>query len=211
MATRITSPEELARAHHDGNVAAKTFDETLRELVGTIGCTDAVEVLARVGFSLLMRGPERPEQLREEGVELSHLELIQALALTMERGISEADTDYPAITSKVLCLIGHNVAAYRDRAKLKMNGDEAQDERMRLLGLIQSWTLAVRGSRHEFQTRRYALALAKIVDTSFLHHHGCRATSVLEAFGRFQDLVEERLQFEHAYFRCWLRKNLASR
>lgn len=206
MTTSITSAEELARAHRDGKVAAETFEETLRELVGTIGRADAVEVLARAGFYLLMRGPDRPEQLREEGVELSHLELIQALALTMARGIGEPDTDYPAITSTVLDLIGRNVAAYRDRAKLKMNGDETHDGRMRLLGLIQSWTLAVRGARHEFQTRRYAFALAKIVDASFRHHHGCTATSLVEAIGRFYDLVEERLQAERASLRRWVRK-----
>ena len=206
MATSITSAEQLARAHNEGEDAAETFDETLRELVETIRRADAVEVLARAGFYLLARGPSRPEQFRGEGFELSHLELIQALALTMGRGTAEADTDYPAITSKVLGLIKRNVAAYRDRAKRKMTGDEANDERMRLLGLIQSWTLTVRGARHEFQTRRYALALANIVDASFCHHHGCTATSLVEAIGRFYDLVEERLQVERASFRHWIRK-----
>ncbi|KQM64787.1 MULTISPECIES: hypothetical protein [unclassified Sphingomonas] len=206
MATSITSAEELARARRDGKVAAETFDETLRELVEAIVATDAVEVLARAGFHLLMRGPDRPEQVGKEGVELSHLELIQALALSTARGAGEADTDYPAITSRVLNLIGRNVVAYRDRTKLKLNGDQAHDERTRLLALIQSWTLAVRGARHEFQTRRYAFALAKIVDASFHHHHGCTATSWVQAIGRFYDLVEERLQAERASLRRWVRK-----
>lgn len=206
MATSNTSAEELEREHRDGRVAVETFEETLRELVSTIGRSDAVEVLARAGFYLLMRGPDRPEQFGEESVELSHLELIQALALTTTRGKGEVDTDYPAITSNVLNLIGRNVGAYRDRAKLKMNGDEAHDERMRLLGLIQSWTLAVRGARHDYQTRRYAFALAKIVDASFRHYHGCTATSFVEAIERFYDLVEERVQAERASLRRWVRK-----
>lgn len=202
----MTNVDEQARVLRDGKVAAETFDETLRELVGTIGGADAVEVLARAGFYLLMRGPDRLEQIGKQGIELFHLELLQALALTMARGSGEADVDYPAITSKVLDLIGRNVAAYRDRAKLKINGDEADDERTRLLGLIQGWTLAVRGARHEFQTRRYAFALAKMMDASFLHHHGCTASTFVASIGRFYDLVEERLQAEREFLHRWVRK-----
>lgn len=206
MATSITSAEKLARAHRNGQVAAETFDETLRELVETIGRADAVEILSRAGFYLLIRSPSRPKQPREENFELSHLELIQALALTMPRGLGKADTDYPMITSKVLGLVGRNVASYPDRAERKMTGNVANDERTRLLGLIQNWTLTVRGARHEFQTRRYVFALAKIVDDSFCHHHGCTATSLVKATGRFYNLIEERLQLERAYFHRWVRK-----
>lgn len=206
MATSITSAEEVARAHRNGEVAAETFDETLRELVETIGRADAVEILSRASFYLLIRSPIRPKSPGNENFELSYLELIQALALTMVRGIGEVDTDYPAITSKVLGLIDRNVTAYRDRAKRKITDNAAGNERLRLLRLIQSWTLTVRGARREFQTRRYAFALAKIVDDSFCHYHGCTATSFVEATGRFYNLVEERLQVERASFRCWIRK-----
>lgn len=206
MAKSSTSTVVLARAHREGEVAAETFDETLRELVESIGRADAMEILARAGFYLLARDSSVDKQLTGGDFELSHLELIQALALTMERGTGEAEADYPAITSEVLGLIRRNVAAYRDRAKRKITGDEANDERLRLLGLIQSWTLAVRGARHEFQTRRYASALAKLVDASFCHHYGCKATSLVEAIKRFYDIVEGRLQTERVSLRRWIRK-----
>ena len=140
------------------------------------------------------------------GIELFHVELIQALALAAPRAVEHRGTDYPAVTSKVLELIERNGTAYRDRAKLKMNGDEAHDERERLLALVQSWTLVVRGVRHEFQTRAYAFAIAKAVDESFRHHHGCRATSFLSAVVRLYDLMEDQFQAERTSFRRWRRK-----
>lgn len=206
MTLNMISAEELALTHQGGRAAAATFDATLQDLIETIGSTDAVEILARAGFYLLMRGPDRADQVQKGGVELFHLELIQALALAAPRAAEHPGTDYPAITSKVLHLIERNGAAYRDRAQLKMTRDESWNERERLLALIQSWTLVVRGARHEFQTRDYAFAIAKAVDASFRHYHGCTATSFLSAIVRLYDLMEEQFQAERTSYRRWARK-----
>lgn len=200
------SAEELALAHEKGRSAADEFDATLGELVSTIGSTDAVEILSRAGFQLLMRGPDKPDQVQKGGIELFHLELIQALALAAPRASIDAEADYPAITFKVLGLIERNGAAYRDRAELKKGPDGNSNERERLLGLIRSWTAAVRGVRHEFQTRAYALRVAGKIDASFRHRHGCSATSFIGAIVRLYSLLEKQFQLEQATYRRWARK-----
>ncbi|MEZ2410408.1 hypothetical protein AB6806_26775 [Bosea sp. RCC_152_1] len=199
--------EDLASAHAAGSAAAALFEETLNSLIKETTSVDALEILARAGFSVILRGV-RPEeqQIGKPGLQLFHLELIQALALSRGRSSPVSDTDYPGNTQRVIDLIAENSRAYCDRAKSKMSADAAANRRQNLLARIQEWTLIVRGARQGFQTREYATDLAKAINPTFRHHIGCDATEVVVALSTIIETTKHRLRGLMDEARAWSQK-----
>lgn len=201
------SQDDLIAAHAAGAAAAARFEETLKRLIETTTSVDALETLSRVGFSVILHA-RRPEeqQVGIPGLQLFHLELIQALALSRNRSGSAIDTDFPAVTQQIIDLIAENSQAYRERRKSKMSSDAADNRRLDLLARIQEWTLIVRGSRHGFQTRAYTSDLARAINPTFRHHMGCDATEVVAALSLIVETAKSRLRAHIEEMRTWSRK-----
>ncbi|UPK26472.1 hypothetical protein [Bradyrhizobium sp. 195] len=198
--------EEVALAHRQGSAARDEFSETLETLTEEVSSVDALEILARAGFSLIMRGPDRIKQIGTKGLELFHIELVQALALARPRGVPNDEDDYPAVTQRVIDLIERNGQAYRGKAKCKTTNDFRANQQREMLALIQSWTLAVRGTRRGYQTQDYAEGLASAVNASFRHHFGCDASAVVAMLSSIMERSEFRLQAHIGHLRSWAQK-----
>lgn len=198
--------EEVALAHRQGSAACDEFRETLATLTEEVSSVDALEILARAGFSLIMRGPDRIKQIGTKGLELFHIELVQALALARPRAAPNAEDDYPAVTQRVIDLIERNGQAYRGQAKCKTTNDSRANQQREMLALIQSWTLAVRGTRRGYQTQDYAEGLASAVNGSFRHHFGCDASAVVAMLSSIMERAEFRLQAHIGHLRTWAQK-----
>lgn len=208
MASNEPSEEEVAAAHLAGSVATEHFRRTLAALVEETTSVDALEFLARASMSVIIRGLNPSKPGGKYDLQLFHLELIQALALSRQRVASDSKTDYPLVTERIIDLIGQNAQAYQDQAKSKVSPDAAENRRQEMLDLIQRWTLAVRGPRQGFQTRQYASELAMSVNGSFRHHHGCDATEVVAALSAIIGICESRVQAHLEGMRAWMtRKN----
>ncbi|MGR9159693.1 hypothetical protein [Rhizobium leguminosarum] len=208
MSSYQLSDEEVAAAHAAGSIATDLFRQTLAKLVEETTAVDALEFLARAAFSVIIHGLNPSKPGHKSRLELFHLELIQALALSRHRAASDPKTDYPLVTERIIDLIGQNAQAYQDQAKSKVSSDAAENRRQEMLNLIQRWTLAVRGPRQGFQTRQYASELAMSVNGSFRHHYGCDATEVVAALSAIIDICESRVQAHLEDMRAWMtRKN----
>ncbi|NTJ11704.1 hypothetical protein [Rhizobium lusitanum] len=208
MSSDQLSDAEVDAAHAAGSVATDLFRQTLAKLVEETTSVDALEFLARVAFSVIIHGLNPSKPGHKSRLELFHLELIQALALSGHRAASDPKTDYPLVTERIIDLIGQNAQAYQDQAKGKVSPEAAENRRQEMLNLIQRWTLAVRGPRQGFQTRQYASELAMSVNGSFRHHYGCDATEVVAALSAIIDICESRVQAHLEDMRAWMtRKN----
>lgn len=208
MSSDRLSDEEVAAAHAAGSVAADLFRQTLAKLVEQTTSVDALEFLVRAAFSVIIHGLNPSKPGHKSRLELFHLELIQALALSRHRVTADPETDYPLVTERIIDLIGQNARAYQDQTKSKVSPDAAENRRQEMLNLIQRWTLAVRGPRQGFQTRQYASELAMSVNGSFRHHYGCDATEVVAALAAIIDICESRVQGHLEEMRAWMtRKN----
>ncbi len=153
-----------------------------------------------------MRGPDRIKQIGTKGLELFHIELVQALALARPRAVPNAEDDYPAVTQRVIDLIERNGRAYRGQAKCKVTKDFRANQQREMLAVIQSWTLAVRGTRRGYQTQDYAEGLASVVNASFRHHFGCDASAVVAMLSSIMKRSECRLQAHIRHLRSWSQK-----
>lgn len=204
MSPSQLSDEEVADAHVAGSIATDHFRSTLAALIKETTAVDALEFLARAAFSVIIHGLTPSKRGQKPGLELFHLELIQALALSRQRAASDHKTDYPLVTERIIDLIGRNAQAYKDQVKSKVSPDTAENRRQEMLNLIQRWTLAVRGSRQGFQTRQYASELAMSVNGSFRYHYGCDATEVVAALSAIIDICESRVRAHLDDMRAWM-------
>ncbi len=206
MTPNQLSDEEVAAAHAAGNIAADHFRRTLAALVEEATAVDPLEFLARIAFSVIMRGSTPSKPGEKSRIELFHLELIQALALSRPREVSDPKTDYPLVTERIIDLIGENAQAYQDQARSKVSSDVAENSRQEMLNLIQRWTLAVRGARQGFQSREYASDLAISINASFRHNYGCDATEAVAVLSAIIDICQNRVQAHIDGMRGWMTK-----
>lgn len=204
MSPSQLSDEEVAAAHLAGSIATDHFRRTLAALIEETTAVDALEFLARAAFSVIIHGLTPSKRGQKPGLELFHLELIQALALSRQRAASDPKTDYPLVTERIIDLIGQNAQAYQDQVKCKVSPDTAENRRQEMLNLIQRWTLAVRGARQGFQTQQYASELAMSVNGSFRYHYGCDATEVVAALSAIIDICESRVRAHLDDMRAWM-------
>ncbi|KAB2765751.1 hypothetical protein [Brucella anthropi] len=210
MSSKGIGSDEIAAAHALGAAAAAEFQITLAALTKEATSVDGLQILARVGFSVLLSRPGSIERADRPGLELFHLELIQALVLSRGRATVDPKADYPAVTQRIVDLIGQNAQAYRDQAKSKISADVAENRRQELLNLIQRWTLAVRGARQGFQTREYAKDLSSAINPTFRHHYGCDATEVVAVLSAVIDICQIRVEAFLQNMRGWMTKKSAS-
>lgn len=210
MSSKSIGPDEISAAHALGAAAATEFQMTLAALTEEATSVDGLEILARAGFSVLLSRLGSTRRADKPGLELFHLELIQALVLSRGRATADPKSDYPAVTQRIIELIGRNALAYRDKAKSKISVDVAENRRQEMLNLIQHWTLAVRGARQGFQTREYATDLARAVNPSFRHHYGCDATEVIAVLSAIIDICQTRVEAFLQNMRGWMTKKSAS-
>ena len=206
MTSGKLSEAEVAAAHAEAAAGRIEFDRTLQALLAAVTSADQVEMLARVGFSLALGDSGKERDPRHGGVEVFHVEILQALALSQPRRLALPGDDYPEITQSSIDLIKSNAKAYRSLSKIKVTDEIAANQRQELIALVQSWTLAVRGSRHAHQTRDYIAATAAAIDTSFGHHLGCKASSVVEMPENIVRRLERRLIEHIDGLRAWMRK-----
>src|SRR5437660_11370537 len=80
------TPERIAKANEAGDTAQRTYETTLSQLRVLITEHDAVEVLARVAFAMFFRIAGLQKEPGKNGTEVLHVEILQALALSCERG-----------------------------------------------------------------------------------------------------------------------------
>lgn len=205
----VLSDEEVSSAHIAGAAATDVFLTTLSELIEETTSVDGLEYLARASMSVISQGWNSSKR-KEPSLHLFHLELLQALTLSRKHNISNANTDYSAVTERLIGLIGQNTTAYQDQGRSTVSSDEAENRQQEMLSLVRRWTLAVRGPRQGFQTRQYVSELAAAVNESFRHHYGCDATEVVAALSAIIDISESRVQAHLEDMRSWMtRKNSA--
>ncbi|WEJ08476.1 hypothetical protein [Sinorhizobium prairiense] len=203
MERKQLTDEEVVAAHLAGGVATEHFRQTLNALVEEATAVDALEFLARGAMTVIInRLNQKPE--KKTDLQLFHLELMQALALSRPRASADSKTDYALVTERIVELIAQNAQAHQDQAKSKVSADVLEDLRQEMLNLIQRWTLAVRGARQGYQTRQYALELALSVNGSFRHHYGCDATEVVKALSAVIDVCEDRITAHMEDMRSWM-------
>jgi hypothetical protein len=101
------SQAEVDAAKAAGVGARAEFDETLVALQTGLTDLDPLEVLARTALSLTFRVATMQFEPDKKGVEVYHVEILQALALSSERRI-DADGDFPATTQASIDLIDRN-------------------------------------------------------------------------------------------------------
>lgn len=157
---------EVDAAKVAGVGARAEFDETLVALRTGLTDLDPLEVLARAALSLTFRIATMQFEPDKKGVEVFHIEILQALALSGERRI-DADSDFPATTQASIDLIDRNGQAYRGLWLRKLGIDPALNQREELIALLQSWTMAIRGPRHVHQTQEFLRAICAGVDGAF--------------------------------------------
>ncbi|WP_394887487.1 hypothetical protein ACG873_21645 [Mesorhizobium sp. AaZ16] len=126
MDSNERSDEEVAAAHLLGSVATDHFLQTLAALVEETTNVDALEFLARASMSVIIHGLNPSKRVDESDLQLFHLELIQALALSRKHIACDSNTDYPAVTERITRLIRQNAKAYQDQEKSKVSPDTAE-------------------------------------------------------------------------------------
>ena len=74
------------------------------------------------------------------------------------------------------------------------------------LSLLRDWTMAIRGSRHTYQTEEFARALAAAVDVTFRQEHRCSPDDFVTMMLGVIATLEERMQAHLEWLRRWMRK-----
>ncbi len=209
-AFKTLTAETLYAAHARGAVARQTFNQTLSELRDQVTGQDQVELLARSAFYLFM-GQLRPKPGgRSGGLEVFHLEILQALALSRPRSAMPSVDEASAAAQRSFSLIDTNGRAYRQMAEEKLVADVAANEKQALLDLIRFWTFAVRGARHVHQTNEFAGIFATRIERYFRPVHGCSAAAVLETLQNIVRLIEKRIGDHLSRLKLWMRKSTST-
>jgi hypothetical protein len=196
---------EVDAAKAAGAGARAEFDETLIALRTGLTDLDPLEVLARAALSLTFRIATMQFEPNKKGVEVFHVEILQALALSGERRI-DADSDFPAATQASIDLIDRNGQAYRGLWLRKLGTDSALNQREELIALLQSWTMAIRGPRHAHQTQEFLRAMCAGVDGAFRQEFGCRPSAVVAVLSGLIDMLGSRIKQHMEWLKGWMRK-----
>lgn len=196
---------EVDAAKAAGVGARAEFDETLAALRTGLTALDPLEVLARTALSLTFRIAAMQLKPDKKGVEVFHVEMLQALALSGERRI-DADGDFPATTQASIDLIDRNGQAYRGLWLRKLGTDPALNQREELIALLQSWTMAIRGPRHAHQTQEFLGAMCAGVDGAFRQEFGCSPSAVVAVLSGLIDILGSRVQQHMNWLKGWMRK-----
>lgn len=201
------SEAEVADALARGAAARTEFDETLRLLRAAITGVDAIEVLARAAVSLILRLAHLEQNPTEKGVEVFHVEILQALALSAPRVADNDHDNYSQIAVSCVDLIERNGQAYRHLWLRKITADAARNHREELIALLQSWTMAIRGPRHPHQTQELLSGLAKGVDQVFRQTFKCSPVHVVAVLNGMIETLERRMQDFRTWMMTWGRKS----
>ena len=207
---RDLSESELRAARARGAAARLEFNRTLTGLREQVTQEDPIEALARAAFYLSVGQSRRRPGSKSRGLEVFHLEILQALALSAPRSRKAPLGDAAAHAQRNFDLIDANGRAYRDMAQEHWVADSAGNAQRAILDLVRLWTFAVRGARHVHQTDEYAEAFTTRVDRYFRPVHGCSAVSVLEMLQAVLKLITSRFEDHAAKFRLWMRKSTAT-
>lgn len=199
--------DEVAEARARGDAARVEFDTTLAELRSQLAALDPIEVLARVAFSMFLRIAGLAADPSRKGVEVFHVELLQALVLTAPRCPPRVDDDYSSVTQSSIELIERNGQAYRRRWLGKLGTDAAHNQREELIGLLQTWTMAIRGPRHAYQTAAFLEAMAVALGQTFHQRFACRPRDVITMLDGVIKAIEIRTQEHLEWLRSWIRKS----
>lgn len=202
------TPERIAKANEAGDTAQRTYETTLSQLRVLITEHDAVEVLARVAFAMFFRIAGLQKEPGKKGIEVWHVEILQALALSAERvdDGKGAGIDVARFTQDSIDLLEENGQAYRHTWLRKLTADLEQNDRLELLSLLRDWTMAIRGARHVHQTEEYASALAAAVRETFRRQHGCDPDDLITVMLGAIETINRRLESHMAWLRSWMRK-----
>lgn len=205
---RQWTPERIAKANEAGDTAQKTYETTLARLRGLITEHDALEVLARVAFAMFFRIAGLQKEPDKKGIEVWHVEILQALALSAERADDGegADVDVAGFTQDSIDLLEENGQAYRHTWLRKLTTDLEHNDRLELLSLLRDWTMAIRGARHVHQTEEYARALAAAVQETFRRQYGCNPDDLITVMLGVIETIKRRLESHVAWLRSWMRK-----
>lgn len=191
-----------------GEAAQVTFDETLSALRDTITGQDALEVLARVAFTMFFRIAGLQRDPNRKGIEVWHVEILQALALSAPRRENgdDPEPDAAGAAQTSIDLLEENGQAYRRTWLRKLTVDAEQNDRQELISLLRDWTMAIRGSRHVHQTEEYARALAAACGGAFRQEHGCNSDALVIMLLGSIATIESRLRTHVDWVRSWMRK-----
>jgi hypothetical protein len=205
---RRWTPEGIAKANEAGDTAQATYETTLSRLRGLITQHDAIEVLARVAFAMFFRIAGLQKEPDKKGIEVWHVEILQALALSAERvdDGEGAGIDIAGFTQDSIDLLEENGQAYRHTWLRKLTADLGHNDRLELLSLLRDWTMAIRGPRHVHQTEEYARALAAAVREPFRRQHGCDPDDLITVMLGVIKTIDQRLQSHMVWLRSWMRK-----
>lgn len=191
----------------EGEVAQDKFERTRSALRELVTGHDALEVLARVAFSMFMRIASLQRDPTLKGVEVWHVEILQALALSAPRRTdSDERIDYAGLAQASIDLLEDNGQAYRKTWLRKVTADPASNDQLELISLLRDWTMAIRGSRHGHQTEELSRALATAVDPAFRREHDCNpdefVTTMLGAIATLDGRMRSHLE----WVKSWIRK-----
>ncbi|MEG8022125.1 hypothetical protein [Sphingomonas aerolata] len=190
----------------EGESADDEFKKTLSALRAVVTGHDALEVLARVAFAMFMRIAGLARDPTRKGVEVWHVEILQALAASAPRRTNDGRTDYAGPAQASIDLLEDNGQAYRKTWLRKLTADPVADDRLELISLLRDWTMAIRGSRHVHQTEEFSRALTAAVDITFRQEHHCSpddfVTVLLEAIATLERRMRSHLQ----WMKSWMRK-----
>ncbi|MES3093868.1 hypothetical protein O6027_19900 [Sphingomonas aerolata] len=196
---------EIDAANAAGVIARAEFDETLNALRTGLTGLDPLEVLARAALSLTMRIATMESKPDQKGLEIFHVEILQALALSGERRIA-AIGDFPATTQASIELIDRNGQAYRGLWLRKIGTDPVLNQREELIALLQSWTMAIRGPRHAHQTQEFLRAMCAGVDDAFRQEFGCRPSAIVAVLNGLIDMLGSRIRQHMDWLKGWMPK-----
>lgn len=200
------SADAIAKGQKKGEWARGEVDSTLASLHELLGSRDAVEILARMSLELIARIAQMNKEPMKEGLEVFHVELLQALALSAPRRQALPDDDYAGLAAKLAKLVERNGQAYRHRWLLKLGADAKANRRHELIAALQDWTLAIRGPRHIRQTRAYLAGLSTLIAPTFRPVFSCEPQAFADALSGIIDLIDRKFQDHHAWMGSWMRK-----
>jgi len=197
--------DQIAMAHAEGDTAFTEFEETRAILNDRVAGSDGLELLARSAFAMFFHIAKPEAKRSPTGPEVFHLELLQALVLGASGQADEANDEVDA--AGALDLVRRNAEAYRRLWFRKIGSDPEANRRAELIGILQGWTLAVRGPRHPHQTREFLEALSLSVAPTFRQAHACDADDVLKLIYSVHALLERRVEEYFGWVRSWFRKS----
>ena len=198
--------DEIAAAHSRADAAQREFKETRELLQARVTGSDGLELLARSAFAMFFHIAKPESRRSATGPEVFHLELLQALVLSAH-GHGDGEIDETLDATGALDLIRRNAEAYRRLWLRKIGPDPETNRREELIGILQGWTLAVRGPRHPHQTREYVEALTSFIAPTFRQAYGCDADDVVKLLYSLHSLLERRVGEHIEWVRSWIRKS----